>query len=649
MRYCLLFLLSLVIISFPVSAQKNELFFTILYTNDEHSAILPHSPAVDFDIKAEDPTIGGFARLATAVNEIRSQKFKKSEPVILVSAGDFTGGTPFAWLIAEGFPVEITLMQKIGYDVVTLGNHEFDFTSKKLATYLINAGYPEKNNKTAIVATNLIVEKENPLKGILKRFHIIELENGLRIGFIGILGKDAQKKAFSHEGIQFEDPVESARNAIETLKKLDVDVIVAISHSGLSEDLELAKKAPEIDIIIGGHCHSVLEKPLITQDGTIIVQAGHSLRYLGILELSFRVEDGKIRIRNDETRTPFLIEINDLFAVDMEVDSLIKEYTEKLNSMIYNSTGGRYRSILDTVAFSDFELKNEQLSESNIGNFITDAMRIIVEKKTGEKVDFAMFANGEIRGNVTPGKMEHSKGRISLYDLLIPVSLGMGSDGSPGYSLVLVYITGEELHRLLEIVVLLQEIYGDDYFIQFSGLRYYYNPQNVLLIIPLIDKKIPTVLLPFGGAVVKVEKFVGTGLQSSRSEDYVPVARDKQLYSLVLDNYILSFLPKVAEVLPALEIIPKDKEGKPVPKERFDELTIKVNGSELKVWQVVVEFAFLQPVDTEGIPKIDKYYSAKTGRINTMWTFPTIGYLLAAVFGVTVLLVLVKVKRSRRS
>ncbi|WP_456329981.1 5'-nucleotidase C-terminal domain-containing protein [Archaeoglobus sp.] len=255
----------------------------------------------------------------------------------------------------------------------------------------------------------------------------------------------------------------------------------------------MLKQFPKIDIIIGGHSHTVLEEPIITSDGTIIVQTGDSLRYLGVLELEYSRDNRELKIRNYDTGTPFLIKIDDEIPIDPEVDAVIKEYIKKVNAMVYNKTG---RYILDTVASSDFALTTRTLQESNIGDFITDAMRLVVEEKTGEKVDFAVFANGEIRGNITPGTMEYSKGKISLYDLLLPVSLGVGEDGSPGYSLVSFCITGEEVYRVLEITILLHQLYGDDFFVQFSGLRYYYNPQNAFIKIPFVDKKIPSAMLP---------------------------------------------------------------------------------------------------------------------------------------------------------
>lgn len=89
----------------PLQATENsvkELFFTILHTNDEHSSVIPHSPAVDFHPELDDPTVGGYARLATAVKEIRNKKEKVGEPVLLLSGGDFIGGSSYSWLVPRG-------------------------------------------------------------------------------------------------------------------------------------------------------------------------------------------------------------------------------------------------------------------------------------------------------------------------------------------------------------------------------------------------------------------------------------------------------------------------------------------------------------------------------------------------------------------
>jgi len=630
-----------VILLLPSSAAGNTVKFTILHTNDEHSAVIPYSPAIDFNESVKDPTIGGFARLASLVKNIKAEK---SEEVMVISAGDFTGGSPFSWLVTEGESPEIALMQKIGYDVITIGNHEFDYGAENLVDCLLNAGYPEANEKTTIVSMNLIAPQEHPMNDIVKKYHVMELEN-LKIGFIGLLGKDAKTKAYSYEPLDFEDSIQSAKQAVEELKKEGVDLIIAVTHLGVSEDLELAEAVPEIDIIVGGHSHTVLEEPVVTSDGTTIVQTGDGLKYLGVLELEYNKDNGELKIRNYDTGTPFLIEIDDEIPIDPEVDATIKEYTKKVNAMVYNKTG---KNTLDTVASADFALTTRTLQESNIGDFITDAMRLVVEEKTGKKVDFAVFANGEIRGNITPGTMNYSKGKISLYDLLLPVSLGVGEDGSPGSSLVTFYITGEEVYRVLEITILLHQLYGDDFFVQFSGLRYYYNPQNAIIEIPFVDKKIPSAILPNLGSVVKAERYKGTGKQTLNDEDYEVIEKDDRLYRVVTDNYILSFLPKIAEVLPQLTVEPKDESGNPIPPEDFKNLVLKVNGDELKVWQVVVDYTLSQPVNDIGLPQIDEYYREPTKRINDVWSFPIAGYPLAVLIGMVAVVVYFKVVRGRK-
>ena len=109
------------------SVETQELYFCILHTNDMHSELIPHSPAVDYRPGEENASIGGFARLATTMDEIREDKVGEGEPVLLLDAGDFLGGAPFAWLALNGSGVELAIMQEMGYDAVAIGNHEYDY------------------------------------------------------------------------------------------------------------------------------------------------------------------------------------------------------------------------------------------------------------------------------------------------------------------------------------------------------------------------------------------------------------------------------------------------------------------------------------------------------------------------------------------
>jgi 5'-nucleotidase/UDP-sugar diphosphatase len=610
------------------SGETEELYFCILHTNDMHSALIPHSPAVDYDPEKEDPAIGGFARLATAVDEIRENKMAEGEPVLLLDAGDFLGGTAFAWLALSGYAAELTIMQKMGYDAVAIGNHEYDYGPDVLAQYLLQAGYPEAHQKTLVLASNTEAPPEHPLaaRGLYRKTGMFELENGLKVGVFSIIGKDAIQLIGDAGDVQFLDQYETARQTVDELKEQGANVIVNISHSGVDEDRELAREVPGIDIIVGGHSHTALYKPTL-QGATIIVQAGSLGMYLGQLELAYNPNTGKVRVCNEENDRPFLIPIDDSFACDPEIDAMVREYTLILNAHIDEMTGGKFDDIMNTVARSDFILSNHPpLSETPLGNFITDAMRMVAQEVIGKRVDIAGQADGCIRTSIFPGTMEYSGGNVSFYEIVEAISLGYGLDGYAGCPIVSVYLTGEEVRRLLEVNILLQEFMGDSFFLQFSGLRYSYNPANaVLLTIPFVNLPIPTTR-----AVIRAELYTGDGIQPVNSEGYIPLKRgDEKLYHLVTDAYILLFLPLVTDMLPQLEIVPKNADGEPVPLERLDELIVHhADGRELKVWEAVVIYAAAQLPGEDGIPRIPDYYESAAERINKTWTFPLVGWLL---------------------
>jgi len=610
------------------SGETEELYFCILHTNDMHSALIPHSPSIDYDPEKEDPTVGGFARLATAVDEIRENKMREGEPILLFDAGDFLGGSAFAWLALSGYAAELTIMQEMGYDAVVIGNHEYDYGPDVLAQYLLQAGYPEAHQKTLILASNTEAPSDHPLAalGLYRKTGMFELENGLKIGVFGLMGEEAIQVLGEIGDVQFLDEQEVARQAIDELKGQGADVIVAITHSGVDGDRELAREVPGIDVIVGGHSDTALYEPIL-QGTTIIVQAGHLGMYLGQLELAYSSNTGRVRVRNEENARPFLIPIDDSFACDPEIDAMIREYTLILNAHIDEMTGGEFDDIMSTVARSDFTLSNQPpLSETPLGNFITDAMRMVAQEVIGNKVDVASQANGCIRTSIFPGTMEHSGGNVSFYEIVEATGMGHGRDGYPGCPIVSLYLTGEEMRRVLEVAIILQEFMGDSYFPQSSGLRYSYNPANaVLLTVPFVNLPIPTTR-----AVTRAELYTGDGIQPVNGEGYVPLERgDEKLYHVVTDGYILLFLPLVKDVLPRLTVVPKNADGEPVPPERFDELIVhQADGTELKVWEAVVSYAAAQLPGVDGIPRIPDYYEGVAGRINKTWAFPLVGWLL---------------------
>jgi 5'-nucleotidase/UDP-sugar diphosphatase len=538
-------------------------------------------------------------------------------------------------------------MQKMGYDAVAIGNHEYDYGPDVLAQYLLKAGYPEAHNKTLILASNTEAPPDHPLaaQNLYRNAGIFELENGLKVGIFSLIGKNAVMLIGEAGDVQFLDQHETARRAADELKEQGADVIVGITHSGVDEDRELARDVPGIDVIVGGHTHDALYQPVLQGD-TIIVQAGSFGEYLGQLELAYNPNTGKIRVRNEENDHPFLIPIDDSFACYPEIDALVQEYTLILNAYVDEMTGGEFDDIMDTVANSEFILSNQPtLSETPLGNFIADAMRMVAQEVIGKKVDIAGQANGCIRTSVFPGTMEHSVGNVSFYDIVEATSLGHGLDGYAGCPIVSVYLTGEEVRRLLEITVLLQEFMGDSFFLQFSGLRYSYNPTNaVLLTIPFVKLPVPTTR-----AVTSAELYTGDGIQSVNGEEYVPLKRgDDSLYHLVTDAYILLFVPLVADMLPQLEIVPKNADGESIPLERLDELIVHhADGRELKVWETVVIYAASQLPGVDGVPRIPDYYETVARRINKTWTFPLVGWLIIILAAIVAGIVFLVFRRRR--
>jgi 5'-nucleotidase/UDP-sugar diphosphatase len=606
-----------------------ELYFCILHTNDMQSELIPHSPAVDYNPEKENSTVGGFARLATAVNEIRENKMREGEPVLLFDAGDFLGGTPFAWLAPSGHAAELTIMQKMGYDAVAIGNHEYNYGPGALAQYLLQTGYPEAHHqKTLVLASNTEAPPDDPLvaQSLYMKTGMFELENGLKIGVFSIIGKDAVQLIGDAGDVQFLDQYDTARQAVAELKEQGANVIVEISHSGVNEDREMAREVPGIDVIVGGHSHAALYKPVLQGD-TIIVQAGCQTEYLGQLELAYNPDTGKVRVCNEENGHSFLITINDSFACDPEIDALVQEYTVILNAYIDEITGGKINDVMSTVARSDFILsKDSSMSETPLGNFVADAMRIVAQEVTGKRVDMAGEASGCIGKSIFPGTMEYSAGNVSFYEIVEATGVGHGRDGYPGCPVVSFYLTGEEVHPVLEINILVQKLMGDYSFLQLSGLRYSYNPANaVLLTIPFVNLPIPKTR-----AVTGVELYTGDGIQPVNGEGYVPLKRgDERLYHVVTDGYLLRFFSIAKEILPQLEIVPKNADGEPVPPERFAELIVhQADGTELKVWQAVMSYAAGQSPGVDGVPRIPNYYKSVAGRINKTRTFPLVGWLL---------------------
>lgn len=271
---------SLPLLGFSKPAVKK---ITILHTNDVHSHIDP--------FPADDPrnaNMGGVSRRATLIDSIR----KENPNVLLLDAGDVFQGTPY--FNYYGGEIELKLMSMMQYDVATLGNHDFDnglegfYAQMHHAKFdFISANYDFKNT---ILDTHI-----KPYK--------IFIKDGIKIGVFG-LGIELQglvdKK--NYKETIYLDPVEIAQDITRRLRTEEkCDLVICLSHLGYDykkggdsdkiSDIKLAQKTQDIDLIIGGHTHTFLEKPTIVKNAigneVLVNQVGCYGLYLGRIDFYF--------------------------------------------------------------------------------------------------------------------------------------------------------------------------------------------------------------------------------------------------------------------------------------------------------------------------------------------------------------------------
>ncbi len=274
-KQILLSAIVLFILIAQLSAQQTEKL-VILHTNDTHSQVEPTEKK-----QASNANMGGYARRMGMIQKVRSEE----KNVLLVDAGDFWQGTPY-FNFFNGH-IEIDALNRMKYDAVTLGNHEFDNGIDSLVSALRKATFP-------VVSANYDFSK-TALKGYVQPY-IITFRSGIRIGIFG-LGVNPESLIFgkNYAGMKYNDPVKVANKTAYKLKNLKkCDVVICLSHLGSDSteiainDFKLAKKSRYIDVIIGGHSHTMLENTrTINASGkpVIIAQMAKSGLYLGRIDL----------------------------------------------------------------------------------------------------------------------------------------------------------------------------------------------------------------------------------------------------------------------------------------------------------------------------------------------------------------------------
>jgi len=275
------------VISAPLlEVAARETLITFLHTNDTHSQIDP-LPAND----GQYPNMGGVARRATLVKRIR----KENPNTLMIDAGDVFQGTPY-FNFYKG-EVEYKSMSLIGYDVVTLGNHDFDNGVDALAAAMKFANFEFVSCNYDVRGTSL----ESRVKP-----YVVRVIGGVRVGLFGMgVSPDNLITPENFKGVKYNDPVKAARDVVKILRERErCAVVVAMSHLGYYAkpregglgDSQVAAQVDGIDFIASGHTHTFMKQPVITKTpsggDTIIFQVGRSGIFVGRVDM--KVRDGKV-------------------------------------------------------------------------------------------------------------------------------------------------------------------------------------------------------------------------------------------------------------------------------------------------------------------------------------------------------------------
>jgi 5'-nucleotidase/UDP-sugar diphosphatase len=604
-------ILVVAILLYPTLLFGEEKLLTIIHTNDLHSHLLGFSPNIDYTPlrTGDDQTVGGWARIAAV---IKSEKAKRTNPTLVLDAGDFLMGSLFH-MVAREEALELGLMKEMGYDVVTLGNHEFDLTPHGLARILNSAH--QKGGMPEIVFSNPIFHpdsteddtlEESFSKRIVKPYIIIE-NQGIRIGIFGIFGKDAAEVSPFARPMKFRDPIETSREMVKTLREKEkTDLVICLSHGGLrenkslSEDDRLAKEVPGIDLIVGGHSHTKLKNPL-TVNQTVIVQAGGHGEYVGVLDLAY--ENGKMKLKEYK-----LVQIDDTIRGDEKVQQRIESYIGLINERVLNKENLNFHKVL---AKTDFDMRFVD-DESNLGNLIADSIRWEINRIDYDrndpvtKVVVAIESNGVIRDDLLRGKT----GKVAVCDLFRTVPLGFSrGDDTMGYPLITCYFYAHEIKKTMEVVTSIYPRKGSNFFLQVSGMRFRYNPNRVIF-----DRV--------------TDIWIGSEEEGYKPLDYSE--SNKNLYRIATNIYNATFLGYVGRfTYGILDIVPKDRSGNPIvtktptgnPFDVLLSLRVDVDKNkpgiqELKEWVVLMDYVRdFSDKNRDGFPDIPEKYRGKLGRI----------------------------------
>lgn len=562
------------------AADEPQASLTVLFTHDTHDHFYPDAAGV-----------GGYTRLATALKNARAAA--GSTPTVTVDAGDFSMGSLFQTVYATDAP-ELRALGAMGYDVVTFGNHEYDYRPQGLANMLSAAAAARDAGERLpqIVQANYKTPKDpsaqvavDAMKNFPVNDYTVLTRDGMKVAVFGVMGVDSDECA-PMSGMVLEDAIETAKRVVAEIQEKEAPAfIICLSHSGTvggkGEDYELAKAVDGIDLIVSGHTHTTLDAPIVV-NGTPIVSCGEYTKNLG-----------SITLHTDGTFSGYkLTPIDGSIAPDSALETLAQSFKTKVDENYLSRYGLSYDQVL-CRASTTFTIPQT-------GDLIGEAYIQAVKAAEGSAyvpVAFAVAPDGVIRGVLREGDVTTSH----AFDIL---SLGVGADGTPGYPLISVYLTGKDLKNAFEVdasvsaLMPAATLYG-------AGSHWTYNPNRMLL-----DKVTDSAVLTAGidGPI-----------------------DDNKLYRVVADLYSGQMLAAVkSKSFGLLSITPRDESGNEVTD--FEARILHdAQGGEVKAWNALA--TYLESRDTASPVPMSKTVAASWNPVRLLapMGLPTLVVLVLAL------------------
>lgn len=343
---------------------------SILHMNDPHAHYAPED--------GKDVPVGGFAKAQTVLKEQSARNRAEGRETLMLMAGDLLTGTPFSMVFKGKMGVD--LMNKIGFDVMTVGNHEFDYGQDNLLNTLkplMQFPLLSANTKTSQGAGvfDASVEKKYP-------------NAQTKVIILGLT--TAETPITTHpkniKGLVFNDPIATAKELLKDAK--DEDLVIALTHIGIDDDKKLAEAVPKIDVIIGGHSHTKIPVPLKIRD-TIICQADAYAKYVG--KLNLEAVDGKVVKHDGE-----LINLGPEVKEDPEIAAAVAKYKTEMGPEMEKVIG-------KTDVFLDGGRQAIRSGkDTNLGRIITSIMADYA------RTDVGIINGGGIRASIKEGDITMS-------------------------------------------------------------------------------------------------------------------------------------------------------------------------------------------------------------------------------------------------